>query len=103
VADEQQAPIGRQARQLGERLASVEIAGQRRMHGQQVALLLAPVLGGQLGGPARARLGTEQGGVEARLQSLQRDPGGVRLALTALGQTAFGVLARAMGLGVPVT
>ena len=61
------------------------------------------MLGGQLGGLARARLGAEQDRVEARLQSLQRDPGGVRLALTALGQTALGILTRAMGLGVPVT
>jgi hypothetical protein len=103
VADEQQAPVGRQTRELGERLARVEVAGQRRMHGQQLALLLAPVLGGQLGGLARARLGTEQGRVEAHVQSLQRDPGGVRLADTALGQTALGIRACAMGLGIPVT
>jgi len=73
------------------------------MHGQQVALLWAPVLGGQLGGSARARLRAEQNRVEARLQPFQRNPGGVRLALAALGQTALGILTRAMGLGVPVT
>ena len=82
---------------------SVEAAGQRRMHQQQLALLLAPVLGGQLGGLARARLGAEQDGVEARLQARQRDPGRVRLAFTALGQTALGVRARAVRLGIAVT
>jgi hypothetical protein len=103
VTDEQQTPIGSQAGQLGERLASVEIAGQRRMYGQQVALLLTPVLGGQLGGLARARLGAEQDRIEACVQSLQRDPSGVRLAHTALGQTALCVHTCAMGLSVPVT
>jgi hypothetical protein len=103
VADEQQPPVRRQARQLGERLTRVEVAGERRMHGQQLALLLAPVLGGELCRPARARLRAEQDRVEARLQPLQRDPGGVRLGHAALGQTALGVRACAMGLGVPVT
>ncbi len=107
MADEQQAPVGRQAGQLGERLARIEAAGERRMHGQQLALLRAPVLGGQLCRPARARLGAEQDRVEARLQPLERDPGGVRLAGAALGQTALGVRACAvladLDGGVPVT
>jgi hypothetical protein len=103
VADEQQTPIGSQAGQLRKRPASVEVAGQRWMHRQQATLLRAPVLGGQLGGLARTCLGTEQDGVKAHLQTLQRDPRRARLAFTALGQTALGVHARAVRLSVSVT
>jgi hypothetical protein len=103
VADEQQTPIGRQAGQLGERLASVEVTGQRRMRRRQIALLHTPALGGQLRGLTRACLGTEQDDVKTHLQAFQRDPRRASLAFTALGQPAFCVRARAVGLGVSMT
>jgi len=103
VADEQQTPIGSQASQLGECLASVEAACKRRMQTQQTALLCAPVLGSHLSGLTRACLGAEQDCIEARLQALERHSGRMSLSFTTLGQTALRVHACAVGLGVSVT
>jgi hypothetical protein len=103
VADQQQMPVGGQAGQLGESLASVKASGQRRVHRQPLALLFAPLRGGQLRGLSCACLGAEQDGLEARLQPCQRDPGHARLAFTAIGQTALSVRTRAVRLCVSVT
>jgi hypothetical protein len=70
---------------------------------EQLALLCVPVLGRELGGLARTRLGAEQDRLEAGLHLRQRDAGRTRLPLPALGQTPLRVHARAVGLGLGVT
>jgi hypothetical protein len=103
MADEQQTPIGRQADQLGESLASFKTSGQRRVHRQQYALLRAPVLPSKLSGLARAYLGTEQDGVEVESETRQRDPSGARLTFATRGKAALCVRASAMRLCLGVT
>jgi hypothetical protein len=103
VPDEQQPPVGADRGHLVQRLARVKAACQRRVGAQQLALLGAPALGGQLGGLARARLGAEQDSLEAGLHPRERDAHRTRLALSALGQAPLRVRARAVGLGLGVT
>jgi len=73
------------------------------MDRQPRTLLLAPVLGGQLGGLACACLGAEQDGVEVRPQPLERNPGRMRLAFATRCEATLGVGASAVGLRVAVT
>jgi hypothetical protein len=103
VADKQQTAVGWQAGKLGKCLARVKTVGERRVCRQQLTLLTAPMLSGQLGRLQSSYLGAVQNRVEAGLEPRQRDPGRMCLAFAALGQTAFSVLARTMGFGIPVT
>jgi hypothetical protein len=103
VADEQQTPVGGHATERVERLDSVEASAERRMHGEQCPLRLAPRLGRELSGLARAHARAEQHRVEVAAQALDRDAGGERLLAAPLGQAALGVRARAVRLSLRVT
>jgi hypothetical protein len=103
VSYEQQAVIRTDAVQLLERLARVEPARQRPVLTKALALLRAPRLSRQLGGLACSDLRAEQHPIEFHADPSQRDSGGPGLAFAPLGQPAFGILARAMRLGLGVT
>ena len=103
MADEQQAPIGTHSRHRIERLRGIEVAGQRWVHCQSLALLGRPVLGRELGRLACAHLGAEQHCVEIALQPRDRDARSARLHMPALRQAASGIRARAMRLSLRVT
>jgi hypothetical protein len=103
VTDKQQTSIRHQSSQLGKGLASVKATSQRRVGQQPLALLTAPVGGGQLSGLASARLGAEQDCVKEDLQTLERDPSRARLAFTARCQEALSIGTSAVGLRLCVT
>jgi len=96
VADEQQTPVGGYTGQCLERLADVEVTGQRRVGQQPLALdnfrsLPVPLLGCQLRGLARTRLGAEQHQVKGRSEPHQGDARRACLGFAAGGQLALGV------------
>jgi len=103
MTDEQQAPVSGRLRQGIAGLACVEAARQRRVGPQALALLGAPLPGGELRGLARTRLGAEQNDLEARSEPCQGEARGPRLALAARRQPALGVRACPVGLGLGVT
>jgi len=103
VSDEQHPPIGAHPGEQVERLGSVEVSAERRMHRQQLLLLGRPALAGQLSGLARAYLGAEHDHLELGAHAADRAARGPRLGGAALGQPALGILAGAMRLGLCVT
>jgi len=103
VTDEQQAPVGRDLRGRIARLRCVEFAGQRGVDPQALALMRAPLGGGDLGRLAGPRLGARQDRVEPHPEASERDPRGLGLALAARGQRAVGVGTRTVGLGLGMT
>ena len=103
MADEQQTPVGRQARELGERLASVEGAGQRRVQPSRPRCC-ALQCSAASSAVWRARiLGLNRIASKLARSALEREPCRMGLFFAALGQTALCVHACAVGLSVSVT
>ena len=103
MADEQQTSICAHSCDRIERLRGIEVAGQRWVHRQALALLGRPVLSHELGRLAGAHLGAEQHCVETALQPRDRDARSARLHMPPFRQAASGIRARAMRLSLRVT
>jgi hypothetical protein len=91
VAYEQQAAVGAGRGKRIQRRFRIEATGERRMGAQPSALLLTPLLGGQLSRLARARLGAEQHLIEVRLEPCQRQAGRPRLIFASHGQPPLSI------------
>jgi hypothetical protein len=103
VSDEQQTPVGGDGSERLKGLTPIEAAGQRWVCSQPLSLLLAPLLGGQLGGLTGTRLGAEQHDIEVGFKERQGDARSACLRFAPHGQPALGVSARAMRLCLGVT
>ena len=103
MPDEQQPPVDAEAGHRIERQPAVKSAGQRRVGRQQRTLIGRPRHAGELGRLARSHLRAEENGLEGASQPPDRLSRRRRLRGATLGQSALGVLASPMRLGLCVS